>query len=80
MDAFDTGKAPYNYANDRPQDGWRQTLPFWIDYYKTGKATVTQEGLVTWYRTSPAAACSDGGTTGSTASQLQLKFPPQIVM
>lgn len=80
MDAFDTGKAPYNYANDRPHDGWHQTLPFWIDYYKTGKATVTQEALVTWYRTSPAAACSDGGTTGNTASQLQLEFPPQNVM
>lgn len=80
MDAFDVGKAPYNYANDRPHDGWRLTLPFWIDYYKSGKATITQEGLVTWYRTSPAGACSDGGTTGNTAGQLQLEFPPQSVM
>jgi hypothetical protein len=80
MDAFDVGKSPYNYANDRPHDGWRLTLPFWIDYYKSGKATVTQEGVVTWYRTSPSGACSDGGTTGNTASQLQLEFPPQSVM
>ncbi|KAL2292152.1 hypothetical protein FJTKL_10796 [Diaporthe vaccinii] len=80
MSAFDVGKAPYNYANDRPHDGWHLTLRFWIDYYKSGKAAVTKEGLVTWYRTSPSGACSDGGTTGNTASQLQLEFPPQGVM
>ncbi|KXH67234.1 mutanase [Colletotrichum salicis] len=78
--AFEIGKAPFNYANNRPHDGWRLTLPFWIDYYKTGQATVTQEGIVTWYRTSPARACSDGGTVGNTASQLQLEFAPETVM
>ncbi|OBR10453.1 mutanase [Colletotrichum higginsianum IMI 349063] len=80
MEAFEVGKAPFNYATGRPHDGWRLTLPFWIDYYKTGKATVTQEGLVTWYRTSPSGACSNGGTVGNTASQLQLEFPPEQIM
>ncbi|EXF84119.1 hypothetical protein CFIO01_05622 [Colletotrichum fioriniae PJ7] len=80
MEAFTVGKAPYNYANNRPHDGWRQTLPFWIDYYKTGKATVSQESLVIWYRTSPSSACSEGGTVGNTASRLQIEFPPQLIM
>ncbi|KAK2035409.1 putative extracellular alpha-1,3-glucanase/mutanase [Colletotrichum zoysiae] len=80
LEAFEVGKAPYNYASNRPHDGWRLTLPFWIDYYKTGKATITQERLVAWYRTSPAGACSDGGTVGNTASQLQMEFPPALVM
>ncbi|KAK7447955.1 hypothetical protein Landi51_06758 [Colletotrichum acutatum] len=79
-EAFTVGKAPYNYANNRPHDGWRQTLPFWIDYYKTGKATVSQESLVVWYRTSPSSACSEGDTVGNTASQLQIEFPPQLIM
>uniref|UniRef100_L2FAV8 Alpha-glucanase n=1 Tax=Colletotrichum fructicola (strain Nara gc5) TaxID=1213859 RepID=L2FAV8_COLFN len=80
LKAFDVGKAPFNYANNRPHDGWRLTLPFWIDFYKTGRATITQEGIVTWYRTSPASACSDGGTVGNTASQLQMEFAPEAVM
>ncbi|KAJ0295652.1 hypothetical protein Brms1b_013763 [Colletotrichum noveboracense] len=80
LKAFEVGKAPFNYASSRPHDGWRLTLPFWIDYYKTGKATITQEGIVTWYRTSPASACSDGGTVGNTASQLQMEFAPEAVM
>ncbi|GKT49855.1 uncharacterized protein ColSpa_10036 [Colletotrichum spaethianum] len=31
LEAFEVGKAPYNYAENRPHDGWRLTLPFWID-------------------------------------------------
>ena len=76
MEAFNIGKAPFNYATHMPHDGWRATLPFWIDLYKNGQAEVTQESLVTWYRLSPAAACSSGGTSGNTASQLQIEFPP----
>jgi hypothetical protein len=55
-------------------------LPFVIDTYKNGKATVTQEVLSVWYRLTPKAACgNDGGTTGNTASQLQVEFnPPDI--
>ncbi|KAI8245335.1 hypothetical protein K4K55_002335 [Colletotrichum sp. SAR 10_96] len=80
MEAFITGRAPFNFARDMPHDGWRMTLPFWIDYYKNGKATVTQEGIVGWFRTTPAATCSDGETSGNTASQLQLEFSPAEVM
>ncbi|KAI8196540.1 Mutanase [Colletotrichum sp. SAR 10_65] len=80
MDAFVTGRAPFNFARDMPHDGWRMTLPFWIDYYKNGKATVTQEGIMGWFRTTPAATCSDGETSGNTASQLQLEFSPAEVM
>ncbi|GJC92737.1 mutanase [Colletotrichum higginsianum] len=80
MEAFHIGKAPYNYATDMPHDGWRAFLPFLIDTYKSGRAMITQEGLVAWYRLSPAAACKDGGTVGNTASQLQLEFPPAQVM
>ncbi|KAI8314378.1 Mutanase [Colletotrichum sp. SAR11_240] len=80
MEAFVTGRAPFNFARDMPHDGWRMTLPFWIDYYKNGKATVTKEGIMGWFRTTPVATCSDGETSGNTASQLQLEFSPAEVM
>ncbi|KAF9872878.1 hypothetical protein CkaCkLH20_09741 [Colletotrichum karsti] len=80
MGAFETGKAPFNFAKNLPHDGWRMTLPFWIDYYKNGKATVTKEGVMGWFRTTPAKACGDGDTSGNTASQLQLEFSPAEVM
>ncbi len=63
-----------------PHDGWRKFLPFVIDTYKNGRAAVTNEGLVSWYRTSPGSACGTGGTVGNTASQLQVEFPPSQVM
>ncbi|KAK0712673.1 glycosyl hydrolase family 71-domain-containing protein, partial [Lasiosphaeria miniovina] len=74
MGLFNYGKAPFNYAQDMPHDGWRQFLPFLIDTYKGARPAITKEGLTSWYRTSPAAACSDGGTPGNTASQMQLEF------
>ncbi|KAF7715037.1 Glucan endo-1,3-alpha-glucosidase [Penicillium ucsense] len=76
MEAFEIGKAPFNYATDMPHDGWRETLPYWIDMYKNGFAEVTEEKIIAWYRTTPAAACGSGGTSGNTASQLQIEFPP----
>lgn len=54
-------------------------LPYVIDMYKSETAQVTKEGLVSWYRLSPAAACG-GGTTGNTASQLQLEYAPTEVV
>ncbi|KAI8267365.1 Mutanase [Colletotrichum sp. SAR11_239] len=42
--------------------------------------TVTKEGIMGWFRTTPAATCSDGETSGNTASQLQLEFSPAEVM
>lgn len=80
MSAFDIGKAPFNYATGMPHDGWRLILPFVIDMYKLGTATVQQEGVVGWYRLTPATACKDGSTSGNTASQLQVEFPPAQVM
>lgn len=63
-----------------PHGGWRATLPFVIETYKNGIATIAQEELSVWYRTTPKAACpNDGGTTGNTASQLQLEFSPRDV-
>jgi hypothetical protein len=58
MELFTTGKAPFNYATNMPHDGWRLFLPFVIDTYKLGTATITQEGVVAWYRLSEATACS----------------------
>lgn len=80
-DAFTIGEAPFNYAKDMPHDGWRELLPFVIDMYKTGEATISQEKLTAWYRVTPKdAACDNGGTTGNTASQLELEFWPYDVV
>lgn len=77
---FTVGEAPYNYAANMPHDGWRMFLPFLIDTYKNGTATITQEGLVSWYRLQPRGACSSNGTTGNTASQFQIEFEPADVV
>ena len=79
-EAFDIGRAPFNYVKDMPHDGWRETLPYFISMYKTGSALVDQERLVTWYRVNKNGACSDGGTTGNTANQLQLEYSPNVMM
>ncbi|GKT50966.1 mutanase Pc12g07500 [Colletotrichum spaethianum] len=73
-EAFQVGDAPYNYVKDMPHDGWREHLPYLIDLYKTGTASFTKESMVTWFRTSLSDTCADGGTTGNTASQLQLEY------
>ncbi|KAJ5305400.1 uncharacterized protein N7443_005060 [Penicillium atrosanguineum] len=57
---FTTGKAPYNYARNMPHDGWRLQLPYVIDLYKGGTASITEENLVVWYRTQPGTACAEG--------------------
>ncbi|KAL3488023.1 glycosyl hydrolase family 71-domain-containing protein [Aspergillus germanicus] len=79
-EAFDIGRAPFNYVEDMPHDGWRETLPYYISMYKTGKATVTEERLVTWYRVNKNGVCSDGGTTGNTANQLQFEYTADQIM
>jgi hypothetical protein len=80
MEAFTVGRAPFNYVTEMPHDGWRATLPFVIDTYKNGIATITQEELSVWYRLTPKSVCpTNGGTTGNTASQLQLEFDPRDV-
>ncbi|TGO32910.1 hypothetical protein BHYA_0279g00010 [Botrytis hyacinthi] len=76
----DTGNPPYNYALDMPHDGWRTFLPYVIDMYKFGTASVTQESLVTWYRLSPAnTACSSDNTSANTHTQIQVDLEPAIV-
>lgn len=77
---FVTGKAPFNYAKDMPHDGWRDILPYIIDTYKNGVAEFNEEKLVYWYRNSLADDCGAGDTTGNTAQQLQIEFPPDKVM
>ena len=76
------GNGPYNFANDMTHDAWRQTLPYVIDTFKNGIATVEQEVLTAWYRLTSKdnGACSDGDTTGNTASQLQIEFYPTDVV
>ncbi|CAG8386345.1 unnamed protein product [Penicillium salamii] len=77
--AFEVGKAPYDYLTGMTHDAWRKLLPYWIDTYKKGKASVSQEELVGWYRPNPGAACNSGGTSGNTANQLQFEFDPAEV-
>lgn len=79
-EAFDIGKAPFNYVQDMPHDGWREFLPYLISMYKTGSGSFNQEGLTVWYRRNPNGACGDGGTTGNTASQLQFEYSPNLMM
>ncbi|KAE9574534.1 hypothetical protein CGMCC3_g9244 [Colletotrichum fructicola] len=74
LEAFTIGKAPFNFV--LPHDGWRDTLAFTIDMYKYNTTTVDSERLVIWYRPNPSTSCKDGGTSGNTASQLQLEFHP----
>lgn len=76
MVAFTTGRAPFNYALDRPHDSWRMFLPHFIDMYKGGAPAITKEGLNVWYRLNPGRACSTGGTTGNHAAQVQTEGNP----
>jgi hypothetical protein len=80
LGAMDVGKAPLDYVSGMPHDGWRQLLPFAIDMFLHNTTTITDEVLVVWHRTQPATACGAGGTTGNTASQLQLEFAPSDVV
>jgi hypothetical protein len=55
--AFEPGRAPYNYAENMPHDGWRVLLPYWIDTYKNVPTSLRNEALSYWYRLSPKDAC-----------------------
>ncbi|KAK4187536.1 mutanase [Podospora australis] len=74
------GNAPFNYVDAMPHDGWRTHLPFLIDTYKNLNPTVGQESVVVWYRKSLGRNCGTGGTTGNTASQMQLEYHPADVL
>ncbi|OJJ84598.1 glycoside hydrolase family 71 protein, partial [Aspergillus glaucus CBS 516.65] len=73
-------QASVNYARDIPHDGWRLILPYLIDTYKTGIATVQRESLIAWHRLQPAQVCSDGNTTGNTAGYFQYEFAPLSIV
>ncbi|EAU32040.1 conserved hypothetical protein [Aspergillus terreus NIH2624] len=82
MDVFSYGNAPFNYAKGMPHDGWRAFLPYVIDQYKNGgnDANIDKEGVVAWYRTTPASACGSGKTTGNTETQNQDILKPGEVL
>ena len=62
-------------------DGWGAMLPFLIDTYKNGEATFINEQLFVWYRINPTGlGCNFGGTSGNTASQLQVEFEHQPIV
>ncbi|KAI1429658.1 glycoside hydrolase family 71 protein [Xylaria sp. FL1777] len=52
------------YVNGFDHTAFRFVLPYFISAYKAGSADValSSEGAVAWYRTTPAAICSNGGT------------------
>lgn len=70
-----TGKAPFDFVEDMPHDGWRKQLSYVVDMYVQNITYFTKESVVFWYRPNPATACGHGDTTANTASQLQLEFP-----
>ncbi|PYI03590.1 glycoside hydrolase [Aspergillus sclerotiicarbonarius CBS 121057] len=76
LSLMEEGGAPINYIENMPHDGWRELLPFAIDTYVNGNATLINEGVVTWYRPNPSEACGTGGTTGNTVSEGQILYPP----
>ncbi|KAJ8061682.1 hypothetical protein OCU04_009483 [Sclerotinia nivalis] len=78
MDAM--ASAPYNYALGMDHDPWLLFLRFIIEMYKSGTSPIYQEMVQAWYRPNPnSAGCSTNGTTGNTASQLLIEFPPSQV-
>jgi hypothetical protein len=80
MGLFEYGGAPYNYAENKAHDGWRNFLPYVIDTYKNGyQPVIEEEKLVIWYRTNPGYAGGTGGTTGNTASHGQTELHPSLV-
>lgn len=84
-EAFTRGKAPFNYAEDVPHDGWRTFLPYLIERYKrnsTVEVGKDDENVVTWYRLSRdgASGCKDGGTTGNAPVQDQKEYTPEEIL
>lgn len=71
-EAFGRGRAPYNYVEDMPHDGWRETLNYYISMYKEGSALLNEERLVSWFRIHKNGICSDGGTTGNTGMCIEI--------
>ena len=70
---------PYDYTKRMEHTGWLKTLPFWIDMYKTGTATVNKEEVVAWYTRNTGFECDLANTTINTATHLQLEYSPQYL-
>jgi hypothetical protein len=78
---FTTANAPVNYVRGISHDGWRKFLPFYIELYRTGTVPSTvEEAVVATYRTAPALACSNGGTTGNNGDFGETEVPPEQLM
>lgn len=73
---FKEGKAKFDYVTGQTHDGWRLTLPYYIDLYKTGTTTVGIESVIAWYTLHLASSCDIADTTINTATQLQEEFEP----
>lgn len=85
FDAFERGRAPFNYADDMPHDGWRTFMPYWVQRYKSNRTVdvpADQENVVTWYRLARdgVSGCKDGGTTGNAPVQGQKEYEPEEIL
>ncbi|KAK3392904.1 glycoside hydrolase family 71 protein [Podospora didyma] len=71
--------APLDYVTNNPHQGWLKFLPFYIAQYKAGGKVpaVAKEEAVLYYRTAPATACPNGGTTGNNPAFGQTAVPPE---
>ncbi|KAL8757831.1 MAG: hypothetical protein Q9184_004112 [Pyrenodesmia sp. 2 TL-2023] len=59
------------YVENMPHDHWLDVLPYYIAAYKSGTApAVRTDKAQLWYRLSPAAAGSNGGTVGNAPWEL----------
>jgi hypothetical protein len=80
MAAFEIGNAPYNYVMAYMHEGWQDFLPYVIDLYKTGTATITQRASRSGTAGPRGPACTNDETSGNSASQFQVEFPPTEVL
>ncbi|KAK4189058.1 glycoside hydrolase [Podospora australis] len=78
---FTSANAPINYVKEISHDGWRKFLGFYIEQYKTGVVpTEFEEKAAAYYRTAPALACGNGGTSGNNADFGETEVPPEQLM
>ena len=75
---FQVANAPINYVQVVSHDGWRKFLLYYIEVYKTARAPqhVGQDAYA-YYRTTPAYACPNGGTSGGSAAHGESVMPPE---
>ncbi|KAK9318783.1 glycoside hydrolase [Lipomyces orientalis] len=66
------------YVQNNPHDGWRLLLPYYIQRFKTGNASVSEEFIVMWYRPNPSSSGSDGSTTCNNSSEHQTEMAPAL--